>query len=99
MYLDENLQKFFHGKKGAIAKNNRKMNRSQAIIVLPVKPQKRIHFRLKTKRVLAEPKYVLRFHKSMSPQARQVVIKYLKKWRSQGSIETFSAIGNILSSS
>jgi hypothetical protein len=99
MYLNENLRKFFHGEKGAIANKIRKMDKAQAIIVLPVKPQKRIHFRLKTKRVLAEPKYVLRFHKSMSPQARQVVIKYLKKWRSQGSIETFSTIGNILSSS
>ncbi|NBV35860.1 MAG: hypothetical protein EBR94_01115 [Bacteroidetes bacterium] len=98
MYLDENLQKFFHGKKGAIARNARMMKKSQAIIVLPIKPRKRIPFRMKTKRVLAEPKYVLRFHKSMSAQARQVVIKYLKKWRSQGSIESFSTIGNILSS-
>ena len=96
MYLNENLRKFFYGEKGAIAKDLRKTNQVKAIIVLPIKPQKRIHFCLKTKRVLAQPKYALRFHKNMSPEARQIVLKYLKKWRSKGSVETFSTIGNIL---
>lgn len=96
MYLNENLRKFFHGEKGAIASKIRNVYQTKAIIVLPIKPQKRIHFFLKTKRVLAQPKYALRFHKNMSSEAREVVLKYLKKWRSKGSVETFSTIGNIL---
>lgn len=96
MYLDENLRKFFHGEKGAIANNRRKTDQIRAIIVLPIKTQKRIHFRRQTKRVLARPPFVLRFHKSLSVAARELVLKYLKRWRSQGKIEAFSPIGNIL---